>query len=88
MSTCRRSSIAGLAISIASTVVLLRALTDRHELETCFALIAQGALRPQVAATFPLEEAAKAIAAKPEAKRQVEKPSKATIASAAPPAAR
>lgn len=34
---------------------------DRHELETCFALIAQGALRPQVAATFPLEEAAKAM---------------------------
>ena len=34
---------------------------DRYEVETCFDLIAQGALRPQVAATFPLEEAAQAM---------------------------
>jgi NADPH:quinone reductase-like Zn-dependent oxidoreductase len=34
---------------------------DRFEVETCFALIARGVLKPQVAATFPLEEAAKAM---------------------------
>ena len=34
---------------------------DRYEVETCFDLIARGALRPQVAATFPLEEAAQAM---------------------------
>jgi NADPH:quinone reductase-like Zn-dependent oxidoreductase len=34
---------------------------DRSEVETCFRLIARGALRPQVAATFPLEEAARAM---------------------------
>ena len=33
----------------------------RSEVETCFALIARGALRPQVAAVFPLEEAGKAM---------------------------
>jgi NADPH:quinone reductase-like Zn-dependent oxidoreductase len=33
---------------------------DRHEVETCFALIARGALVPQVAATFPLEQAKEA----------------------------
>jgi NADPH:quinone reductase-like Zn-dependent oxidoreductase len=33
----------------------------RAEVETCFALIARGALTPQVAATFPLEEAGKAM---------------------------
>jgi NADPH:quinone reductase-like Zn-dependent oxidoreductase len=33
----------------------------RAEVETCFALIARGALKPQVAATFPLEGAAKAM---------------------------
>ena len=34
---------------------------DRHEVETCFDLIARGALKPQIAATFPLEEAARAM---------------------------
>jgi NADPH:quinone reductase-like Zn-dependent oxidoreductase len=34
---------------------------DRYELETCFDLIARGTLRPQVAATFPLEKAAEAM---------------------------
>ncbi len=34
---------------------------DRNELVTVFGLIARGALKPQVAATFPLEEAAKAM---------------------------
>jgi NADPH:quinone reductase-like Zn-dependent oxidoreductase len=34
---------------------------DRSELETVFGLIARGALKPQVAATFPLEEAAAAM---------------------------
>jgi NADPH:quinone reductase-like Zn-dependent oxidoreductase len=34
---------------------------DRYEVETCFDLIARGALEPQVAATFPLEEAAQAM---------------------------
>ena len=34
---------------------------DRYELETCFELIARGALKPQVAATFPLDEAAQAM---------------------------
>ena len=34
---------------------------DRNELATVFELIARGALKPQVAATFPLEEAAKAM---------------------------
>ena len=29
---------------------------DRSEVETCFALIARGAFKPQVAATFPLEQ--------------------------------
>ena len=34
---------------------------DRNELETVFGLIANGALKPQVGATFPLEEAGKAM---------------------------
>jgi NADPH:quinone reductase-like Zn-dependent oxidoreductase len=34
---------------------------DRREAETCFRLIARGALRPQVAATFPLEQAKEAM---------------------------
>lgn len=34
---------------------------DRREVETCFGLIARGALRPQVAATFPLDEAPQAM---------------------------
>jgi NADPH:quinone reductase-like Zn-dependent oxidoreductase len=34
---------------------------DRNELATCFELVARGALKPQVAATFPLEEAAQAM---------------------------
>ena len=34
---------------------------DRYEAETCFDLIARGALEPQVAATFPLEDAAQAM---------------------------
>jgi len=34
---------------------------DRYEVEQCFDLIARGALKPQVAATFPLEEAARAM---------------------------
>ena len=34
---------------------------DRHEVQMCFDLIARGALKPQVAATFPLEEAGKAM---------------------------
>ena len=34
---------------------------DRYEVEKCFDLIGRGALKPQVAATFPLEEAAKAM---------------------------
>ena len=34
---------------------------DRNELETVFGLIASGALKPQVAATFPLEDAARAM---------------------------
>ena len=34
---------------------------DRSEVETCFALIARGAFKPQVAATFPLEQAKEAI---------------------------
>jgi NADPH:quinone reductase-like Zn-dependent oxidoreductase len=33
----------------------------RAEVETCFELVARGALKPQVAATFPLEEAGKAM---------------------------
>jgi NADPH:quinone reductase-like Zn-dependent oxidoreductase len=33
---------------------------DRSEVETCFALAARGVLRPQVAATFPLERAKEA----------------------------
>jgi NADPH:quinone reductase-like Zn-dependent oxidoreductase len=33
----------------------------RSEVQTCFALIAQGVLRPQVAATFPLEQAKEAM---------------------------
>jgi NADPH:quinone reductase-like Zn-dependent oxidoreductase len=33
----------------------------RSEVETCFRLIARGSFRPQVAATFPLEEAARAM---------------------------
>jgi NADPH:quinone reductase-like Zn-dependent oxidoreductase len=33
----------------------------REEVETCFALAARGVLRPQVAATFPLEEAKAAM---------------------------
>jgi len=33
----------------------------RAEVDTCFGLIARGALKPQVAATFPLEEAAQAM---------------------------
>ena len=34
---------------------------DRYEVEQCFDLIGRGALKPQVAATFPLEEAAQAM---------------------------
>ena len=34
---------------------------DRREVETCFHLIGRGALQPQVAATFPLDEAAQAM---------------------------
>jgi len=34
---------------------------DRREVETCFGLVARGELVPQVAATFPLEEAAAAM---------------------------
>ncbi len=34
---------------------------DRHEVETCFDLVARGALKPQVAATFPLEDARRAM---------------------------
>jgi NADPH:quinone reductase-like Zn-dependent oxidoreductase len=34
---------------------------DRREAETCFRLVARGALRPQVAATFPLEQAKEAM---------------------------
>jgi NADPH:quinone reductase-like Zn-dependent oxidoreductase len=34
---------------------------DRGEVETCFGLVARGELVPQVAATFPLEEAAAAM---------------------------
>jgi len=34
---------------------------DRREAETCFRLIARGALKPQVAATFPLEQAKEAM---------------------------
>ena len=34
---------------------------DRYEVEKCFDLIGRGALKPQVAATFPLEEAAQAM---------------------------
>ena len=34
---------------------------DRNEVSTCFELVARGALTPQVAATFPLEEAAQAM---------------------------
>ena len=34
---------------------------DRHEAETCFRLIARGTLKPQVAATFPLEQAKEAM---------------------------
>jgi NADPH:quinone reductase-like Zn-dependent oxidoreductase len=34
---------------------------DRREAETCFRLIARGALEPQVAATFPLEQAKEAM---------------------------
>jgi NADPH:quinone reductase-like Zn-dependent oxidoreductase len=33
---------------------------DRREVETCFALAARGMLRPQVAATFPLDQAREA----------------------------
>ena len=33
----------------------------RAEVETCFGLVARGALKPQLAATFPLEEAGKAM---------------------------
>ncbi len=33
----------------------------RAEVETCFRLIEQGALKPQVAATFPLEQAKEAM---------------------------
>ena len=33
----------------------------RAEVDTCFGLVARGALKPQVAATFPLEDAAKAM---------------------------
>jgi len=33
----------------------------RAEVETCFGLVARGALKPQIAATFPLEEAGKAM---------------------------
>jgi NADPH:quinone reductase-like Zn-dependent oxidoreductase len=34
---------------------------DRYEVEQCFDLIGRGVLKPQVAATFPLEEAAQAM---------------------------
>ena len=34
---------------------------DRVEVETCFELIARGVLKPQVAATFPLEQAKEAM---------------------------
>jgi NADPH:quinone reductase-like Zn-dependent oxidoreductase len=34
---------------------------DRREAETCFRLIASGALKPQVAATFPLEQVKEAM---------------------------
>lgn len=34
---------------------------DRNEVETCFRLVARGVLRPQVAATFPLEQAKEAM---------------------------
>jgi NADPH:quinone reductase-like Zn-dependent oxidoreductase len=34
---------------------------DRDEVEACLALVARGALKPQVAATFPLVQAAKAM---------------------------
>jgi NADPH:quinone reductase-like Zn-dependent oxidoreductase len=34
---------------------------NRDEVQTCFDLIARGALKPQVAATFPLEQAADAM---------------------------
>jgi NADPH:quinone reductase-like Zn-dependent oxidoreductase len=34
---------------------------DRREVETCFDLIARGVLKPQVAATFPLEQAKEAM---------------------------
>jgi NADPH:quinone reductase-like Zn-dependent oxidoreductase len=34
---------------------------DRREVETCFELIARGVLKPQVAATFPLEQAKEAM---------------------------
>ena len=34
---------------------------DRNEVATCFELVARGALKPQVAATFPLEDAAQAM---------------------------
>ena len=34
---------------------------DRSEVETCFGLIARGLLQPQVAATFPLEQAREAM---------------------------
>ena len=34
---------------------------DRIEVETCFRLVARGVLRPQVAATFPLEQAKEAM---------------------------
>ncbi|HEU0248997.1 MAG TPA: zinc-binding dehydrogenase [Gaiellaceae bacterium] len=34
---------------------------DRREVETCFGLVARGVLEPQVAATFPLEQAKEAM---------------------------
>ena len=34
---------------------------DRDEVEMCFDLVARGALKPQVAATFPLEQAREAM---------------------------
>jgi NADPH:quinone reductase-like Zn-dependent oxidoreductase len=34
---------------------------DRNEVETCFRLVARGVLQPQVAATFPLEQAKEAM---------------------------
>lgn len=34
---------------------------DRNEVETCFRLVARGVLEPQVAATFPLEQAKEAM---------------------------